>query len=213
MSVDKVAEINAFWLGESMESPAFAAARRDWWYRGGHVVDSEIGRRFVDNVTDACEGKYEDWQQNADGNLALILLLDQFTRNLYRNTPEAYLGDPRAFEIVYAAIENGLDRELHPVPRIWLYHPFHHSESVEEQDRGIRLLHQIVAEVPSEWHPYVERSITGWTRHRNIVAQFGRFPHRNHVLGRVSTDEEASYLSSSGESFGQGPVRVNDPVS
>ena len=157
MSVDKVAEINAFWLGESMESPAFAAARRDWWYRGGPAVDSEIGRRFGDQVTDACEGKYEDWQQSADGNLALILLLDQFTRNLYRNTPEAYLGDPRAFEIVYAAIENGLDRELHPVPRIWLYHPFHHSESVGEQDRGIRLLHKIVAEVPSEWHPYVEK--------------------------------------------------------
>ena len=138
---------------------------------------------------------------------------DQFTRNLYRNTPEAYLGDLRAFDIVCAAIENGLDRELHPVSRIWLYHPFHHSESVEEQDRGIRLLHKIVAVVPSEWHPYVERSITGWTRHRNIIAQFGRFPHRNHVLGRISTDEEASYLSSSGESFGQGPVRVNDPVS
>ena len=63
MNVDKVAEIKAFWLGKSMECPAFAAARRDWWYRGGHVVDSEIGRRFVDNVTDACEGKYEDWQQ------------------------------------------------------------------------------------------------------------------------------------------------------
>ena len=174
-----------------MESPAFAAARRDWWYRGGPAVDSEIGRRFGDQVTDACEEKRRlaaerGWQPRFD------LLLDQFTRNLYRNTPEAYLGDPRAFEIVCAAIENGLDRELHPVPRIWLYHPFHHSESVEEQDRGIRL-HKIVAEEPSEWHPYVERSIAGWTRYRNIIAQFGRFPHRNHVLGRVSTDERRTF--------------------
>ena len=156
-------------------------------------MDSEIGRRFGDQVTDACEGKYEDWQQSADGNLALILLLDQFTRNLYRNTPEAYLGDPRAFEIVCAAIENGLDRELHPVSRIWLYHPFHHSESVEEQDRGIRLLHKIVAEVPSEWHPYVERSIAGWTRHRNIIAQFGRFPHRKSSDALVRTRKRRTF--------------------
>ena len=121
-------------------------------------MDIEIGRRFGDQVTDACEGKYEDWQQERpDGNLALILLLISSREISTANTPGSLLGDPRAFEIVYAAIENGLDRELHPVPRIWLYHPFHHSESVEEQDRGIRLLHKIVAEVPSEWHPYVEK--------------------------------------------------------
>jgi len=211
MSAEKIAEINEFWLANSQEGPETAAERRDWWYRGGAAVDEEIGRRFGDLIEGACDGRYEDWRQSADGCLALILLLDQFTRNLYRNTPNAYRGDPRAFETVCAAIENGRDRELHPVSRIWLYHPFHHSERVEEQDRGISLLHEIVAEAPTDWHSYIERSITGWTRHRNIVAQFGRFPHRNHVLGRSSTDEEVAFLSSSGESFGQGPVRVNDP--
>ena len=139
--------------------------------------------------------------------MALILLLDQFTRNLYRATAEAYAGDPYAFEIVNHAIDQGLDRVLHPVARIWLYHPFHHSEDVAEQDRGLGLLRALRQHADSAWHAYVERSIKGWTRHRDIVARFARFPHRNAVLGRDSTTAELAYLAAGGKSFGQGLPR------
>jgi uncharacterized protein (DUF924 family) len=107
-------------------------------------------------------------------------------------------------------IRSELDRKLGPVPRIWLYHPFHHSERVEEQDRGLALLNELLGEASAEWKPHVERSIQGWTRHRNIVCRFGRFPHRNKVLGRASTKEEITFLESNGESFGQGPRRIGD---
>ena len=194
----------AFWLGGSLDDPEAAADRREWWYDGGAAVDDEIRKRFGALIPDACNGTLPAWEATSNGALALILLLDQFTRNIYRNTPDAYLGDGRAFEVVNRAIDRGLDRALHPVARIWLYHPFHHAEQVEEQNRGVALLHDIRQSAPGEWHPYIERSITGWGRHRDIVARFGRFPHRNAVLGRTSTSEEQAFLADGAESFGQG---------
>lgn len=204
MNADIIADIAAFWLADSLESPEKAAARRDWWYKGGVPVDDEIRARFGDLVPRACARELMGWQDTPDGALALILLLDQFTRNLYRNTVEAYAGDPCAFDIVNATIDKGLDKALHPVARIWLYHPFHHSEDVAEQDRGLGLLRALRQEADPAWHAYVERSIKGWTRHRDIVAKFGRFPHRNDVLGRESTAEERAHMAAGGESFGQG---------
>ncbi len=200
MDTDRIADIVAFWLGDSPEK---ATAHRDWWYEGGPAVDEEIGSRFGDLVPLACARELMGWRATPDGALALVLLLDQFTRNLYRGTTDAYAGDACAFEIVNAAIDIKFDRTLHPVARIWLYHPFHHSEQVEEQDRGLELLRALRQEADPAWHAYVERSIKGWTRHRDIVARFGRFPHRNAILGRENTEEERTHLASGGESFGQ----------
>ena len=204
MSTKTIAAINAFWLGESQTSPEEGLARKDWWYRGGTVVDDEIRARFGDFIIQACERKLMNWSQTAEGALALVLLLDQFTRNIYRHSPDAYRGDPCAMDVVMAAISSKVDRELHPVSRIWLYHPFHHSELISKQDYGLSLLEQLKASSPEEWQPYVQHSINGWTRHRNIVAEFGRFPHRNDVLGRESTSDELAYLAKGADAFGQG---------
>ena len=201
-----IADITAFWLADSLDSPECASARREWWYRGGPAVDDEIRTRFGGAVERACARNPElmDWRETPEGALALILLLDQFTRNIRRGTVEAYAGDAPAMEIVEHAIARGLDRALHPVARIWLYHPFHHSEALAEQDRGLDLLQALKQEAGPAWQAYVERSIEGWTRHRDIVARFGRFPHRNAVLGRRSTPEEEAHMAAGGESFGQG---------
>ena len=204
MNKDIIADIVDFWLADSRTDPERAAGRRDWWYKGGPAVDEEIHARFGDLVPHACALELMGWDDTPDGALALILLLDQFTRNLYRGTLEAYAGDACAFEVVNQAINAKLDVKLHPVSRIWLYHPFHHSENVGEQDHGLNLLRALREEADPAWHAYVERSITGWTRHRNIVAEFGRFPHRNPVLGRDSTPAEQAYIDGGGESFGQG---------
>ena len=205
MSGDKINAIVSFWLGDALNSPEAADARRDWWYRGGPGVDAQIGERFGDLVEQACAGGLAHWQDSSDGALALIVLLDQFTRNMYRHTARAYAGDTHGMQIVNRVIENGLDQELHAVARIWLYHPFHHAESVHEQDRGIALLQDLLVQSEGSWHGYIKRSISGWTRHRDIVAKFGRFPHRNSVLGRESTAAEKDFLGSNSESFGQGP--------
>ena len=140
MNTNIIADIVTFWLRDSRDRPDRALARRGWWYEGGPVVDEEIRVRFGDLVPRACAREFTGWRDTSDGALALILLLDQFTRNLYRGTIEAYAGDPSAFEIVNHAIGQGLDRALHPVAMIWLYHPFHHSEDVAEQDCGLGLL-------------------------------------------------------------------------
>jgi uncharacterized protein (DUF924 family) len=204
LDTKSIAQIVSFWLGASLDSPAVAAARRDWWYQGGEVVDDEIRSRFGSLVEQACDGGLAEWQATANGSFALILLLDQFTRNLYRHTPKAYAGDARAFDVVEKAIALKHDQQLHPVARIWLYHPFHHAESIAQQGAGMALLGGVLQAAPIEWHPYVERSIVGWGRHRDIVALFGRFPHRNTVLGRTSTDEERAHMDDGGEAFGQG---------
>lgn len=201
-----IADIVTFWLADSRDNPDRASDRRDWWYRGGPAVDEEIHARFGDAVRRACTRDPEimAWRDTPEGALALVLLLDQFTRNIRRGTVDAYAGDPLAFEVVEHAIDRGLDRALHPVARIWLYHPFHHSEAVEEQDRGLGILRALKRDAEPAWQAYVDRSIQGWTRHRDIVARFGRFPHRNAVLGRDSTAEELAHMAAGGESFGQG---------
>jgi uncharacterized protein (DUF924 family) len=203
-SAARITEIGDFWLNDCLDSPEAAVARHDWWYKGGVSVDAEIQARFGSLVAQARNGGLPDWRETSNGNLALILLLDQFTRNIHRNTVDAYSGDPLAMEILNQAIDRKLDRELHPVCQIWLYHPFHHAERIEDQNRGLGLLAAVKNGASPGWQPYIQRRITGWTRHRDIVARFGRFPHRNAVLARQTSAQEREFLAKDGESFGQG---------
>ena len=207
MTTTAIAEITDFWLGPSLEHPDAANGRREWWYRGGPAVDDEIAARFAALMLRARAGELTQWERTANGALALVILLDQFTRNLFRSTPEAYSGDEIAFSIMSRSLRGELDEQLHPVARIWLYHPYHHSERIEDQDRGLARLRALEETAPPLWRPYVSRSIEGWTRHRDIVHQFGRFPHRNAVLGRVTSEPERRFLQDNGDAFGQGPSR------
>ncbi|MGI9525415.1 MAG: DUF924 family protein [Hyphomicrobiaceae bacterium] len=204
MAADTITAINNFWLGNSLATPREAFARRDWWYKGGSNLDNEIRDRFGHLVEQACCGHLTSWKASPHGAIALILLLDQFTRNTYRHSPNAYRGDGLALTIVKEVIAQGLDTRMHPVERIWLYHPFHHCELLSEQDYGMSLLHDVREAALPTWRLYVERSIGGWKRHRDIVARFGRFPHRNEILGRTNTADEAAFLATNGEAFGQG---------
>ena len=197
-------DIVAFWLGASASGPDQAEGQRGLWYSGGPAVDAEITARFGDLVEQACCGELSGWENSAEGALALVILLDQFTRNIYRGTVDAYRGDALARDVTRRAIDRGLDDELPVVGRIFLYHPYHHAEQLSDQDQAIRLLEALRDQATPQWTPYLQRSVEGFTGHRNIVARFGRFPHRNRVLGRVSTPEEVAYLDGGPETFGQG---------
>ena len=205
--VDKVIE---FWFADASNSPELAFSRKPFWYDGGKIIDQKIQKMFFREVRSACDGELSHWINTAHGALALIIILDQFTRNIFRNTPQAYSGDELALNIVNTSIERGYDIGLSPALTIWLYHPFHHSERVEEQNLGLELLNSLKNRSPKAWHDYIEKSIEGWTRHRQIISRFGRFPHRNHILKRESTTEEKIFLNQNGRSFGQGPRLVND---
>ena len=143
-------------------------------------------------------GQHSDWQFSS-GDLARSVHPKSLSQYV-----DAYIGDLSAFEIVEKTIDQKLDHKLHPLERIWLYHPFHHAEDIQQQDRGLTLLHELEHAAEKVWQPYIRRAIEGWTHHRIIVARFGRFPHRNEVLGRIDTAGELEFLSKGGESFGQG---------
>ena len=200
----RAAEVVSFWLGDAANGPEAALARKNLWYRCGPEFDKQVIREFKTDVEAACAGLLSDWLENAVGALGLIILLDQFTRNVYRNSPLAYRGAELAWTAADRAVKKRLDEQLSVPGCIFLYHPFHHSESLNQQNRVIELLKMLRKRADPRWKDYVNSSIAGFGRHRSIVARFGRFPHRNEVLGRPSTDEEIAFLAKSPDAFGQG---------
>lgn len=203
MNHSSAQDIVSYWLADSAQSAEKAMARHDVWYQGGNAVDEEIRHHFLDCVLQARDEVLGTWESSPDGALALVIALDQFTRNLFRGTPEAYSGDTLAQAIAHRAINAGHDRKLSVPARIFLYHPFHHSETASEQNRGVALLQGLEQEVTDEWRAYVQRSVKGFGGHRDVVVRFGRFPHRNRTLGRTSTTEELTYLESEPKTYGQ----------
>ncbi len=181
--------ILAFWFGP----PPRAA--RDNWFRKDAVFDATIGARFGTAVDAALAGAYRDWVAAPQGALARVLLLDQFTRNMFRGTPKAFAGDPEALAMATAAVDAGRDRELDPWERWFLYLPFEHAEDVAAQARSIALCTRLRDDAdlgaPLEWAE----------KHAAIVRRFGRYPHRNAILGRESTPEEIAFLREPGSRF------------
>jgi len=163
------------------------------WFSGGTPVDTEIRQLFGGDIERAIDGRYDGWAATPRGALALLLLLDQFTRNAFRGTARAFAGDHRALAIARKAVARGFDRRFNEHARIFFYLPFEHSESLGDQHVCIGLI--------ARFRP--PRSLRWAVQHRNIVARFGRFPHRNAVLARPSTAAEEAYLASPHERFGQ----------
>lgn len=181
-------EILQFWLSERA---------RPLWFAKDADFDAEIRDRFGELVHAAQLGGHADWRAAPEGAFALILVIDQFARNIHRGSAKAYLGDPLAREIADEAIRRGFDRH-YPFPeRVFLYLPFEHGESMADQDRYVALLEGCVREFGEVAVEYLEYG----HRHRNIIQRFGRFPHRNAVLGRETTEEEAEFLKGPNSSF------------
>jgi uncharacterized protein (DUF924 family) len=183
-----------FWFGPSTD-PAHTQTRSQW-FRKDAAFDAEITRRFGPLIDAALADELQDWTTTPESTLALILVLDQFTRNTGRDTPRAFAGDPRALLLAKSLVASGADRGLTGVQRQFVYLPFEHSESITDQDTSIRLFAQLGQDEPAL------ASLLEWAeRHRVIVARFGRFPHRNASLGRPSTTEETEFLAQPGSGF------------
>ena len=142
MTRSTVAELLDFWFADSAESPAAARRRHDFWYRANTATDREIRRRFGHLIEAARRGELQHWVSDAEGSLALVIVLDQFTRNVHRSTPLAYYGDALALDVAEHAVATGQLRGLPPTGAVFLLHPYHHSEQLALQDRGLRLLRQ-----------------------------------------------------------------------
>lgn len=168
--------------------------RKVWWEKNP-AFDEEIRRRFGAAVEHALDGGYEAWAGQAEGALALIILLDQFPRNLFRGNARAFAGDERARAVARQMTDRGHDIGLPPVMRQFAYMPFEHSEALADQDFSCLLFAALEKDLPG--HDILDYA----ERHRAIIARFGRFPHRNAALGRDSTPEEVEFLRQPGSSF------------
>jgi uncharacterized protein (DUF924 family) len=173
-------EVLEFWFG-SEDDPEYGRFREEW-FRKDPDFDARITARFADLYEEAASGELDGWREAAESCLALVIVLDQFPRNMFR-------GDAKY------AVEHALDRELPAFQRMFLYMPFMHSESVEDQRLSVELFERLAGE---EGAPDVVSYAVG---HRDIVERFGRFPHRNEILGRETTPEEAVFLTTEGSSF------------
>jgi uncharacterized protein (DUF924 family) len=187
-------DLLAYWIG----APATQGdldAKGKLWFGGGPAVDNEIREKFGALVEQARSGALDDWHATPRGTLAWIILIDQFSRNLYRNDPRAFACDPQAVGWARDGFETGKFDLLTTIERMFLILPFEHAEDLEAQRRGCALLTKFALTA----EPWLKSIMTTWMefarKHLDVVARFGRFPHRNAVLGRASTPDEEAYLA------------------
>lgn len=197
----RIEHVLDFWLGPIGADGRVEADRPKQWFKEDAKLDRDIGDRFGDWVEGAARDELEHWRGTARGTLALIVVCDQFPRNMYRGTPRAWALDAKAQSLTTGAVDAGTDRELRIVERAFFYMPLMHAEDLDLQDRSVALFAALereapaaVAELASSFHYHARK-------HRDVIARFGRFPHRNVVLGRDSTDEEQTFLAA-GKPFG-----------
>lgn len=191
-------QVVEFWLGSAPDDPESVARASKRWYLADDGFDAEIRDRFGAAIEGARRGVFADWAETSEGALGLVILLDQFSRNAYRGTADAFRGDLIALAVAGRAIERDFDRELPCPGRAFLYHPFEHSEDAEDQERSVVLFETLAAEAPPPWREFAADFVPYAHAHRDVIARFGRFPHRNPMLGRVNTPEERVYLDRGG---------------
>jgi uncharacterized protein (DUF924 family) len=188
-------DILSFWFGELDQRGLCDPGQHQLWFRKSDDTDRRCRTGFGDQVAMALAGELDQWAQSDRGLMALVLLLDQFTRNIYRDTPAAFAGDSRALELAVAAINSGRHTRLPAIHGVFLYLPLEHSENMRDQDRCVALLTGLADEVGIEQFQEFARYAEA---HRQVIAQFGRFPHRNAILDRKSTETELAYLEKHG---------------
>lgn len=194
MSLERIDEVLEFWIG---------TVGPEGWYLADPAVDRIIAARFAGLVEQAIAGALQapeaDWSATAEGSLALLILLDQFPRNLYRDDPRAFAGDDRAREAATRAIDRGFDLATREPERQFFYLPFEHSEALEDQDRAVALCAERLRSEP--------KALLHAEKHRELIHRFGRFPHRNALLGRTNSAEEQAHLDGGGYAPGAAPKK------
>ena len=194
MNAVTAAEILAFWFARPGE--AGYGQPRGEWFRKDDGFDDAIRSRFLPSVEAALAGQLVHWAATPDGLLALLILLDQFPRNLFRGKARAFAGDEQARKLTAKALKQGWDKSLLAVEKLFIYLPLEHSESLADQEHSVRLFTALAAQ-----HPGCDGFLDYAGRHHEVIARFGRFPHRNAAFGRVSTTDEAVYLAQPGSGF------------
>ncbi len=193
MNYEKVLQ---FWFApDSSTSEEERFSYRPQWFVKSNHFDNEVREQFLELWQQAKDGSLKSWEETPEGVLALIILLDQMPRKMFRDQPASFETDGKALHLAKQAILKEHDMNLHPVQRWFMYLPFEHSESIRDQEISVELFSELQTLMPdSQVLDYAER-------HRKIIARFGRFPHRNKILQRKSTPEETEFLKQPGSGF------------
>ena len=177
------------------DNPGYGQSRAEW-FRKDEAFDARIAERFGALIDDALAGGLRAWEATPHGALARLIVLDQLTRNVHRGTPRAFAGDAQAPALAQSLTEQGLDQQLPPMLRAFAYLPFEHAEDLAMQARAVELFQLL-----SQAQPGFDGMLDYAERHQEVIARFGRFPHRNAILGRASTPQELEFLRQPGSSF------------
>ena len=191
---DAARRVLDFWFGAP--GSALHGTNRPEWFRKDAAFDEEIRSRFGATIEQALRGELEGWAGATESGLAQIVVLDQFTRNCFRDTPRAFAGDARALAAARAMVGTRQDEAVPALQRAFVYLPFEHAEGIEMQEESLRLYSRLAAVAPE-----TASSLDYAQRHHAVIQRFGRFPHRNAILGRRSTAEEIEFLKQPGSHF------------
>jgi uncharacterized protein (DUF924 family) len=216
--MDDALRVREFWFGKSLTGPlpgqgemasrALVLNRRaSLWFEANPQLqgqqDELIRSAFQGLVERAGRGELAGWADSPRRRLSLIILLDQFPRHIYRGTPQAFAHDAEALALTLSGMQLAADGALNIIERLFFYMPLQHAESTEVQDESVSAYRRLVSESPAELKSTFESALEAAEEHRALIRQFGRFPHRNQLLGRDNTTEEEAYLKKGGENFGQ----------
>ena len=200
----RIEAVLSFWFKDQQLTAPQIDGRMDVWFGEDPLFDEEIARRFADDVEEASEGNLDHWASEPRGRLALIILIDQFRRNIYRNSEEAFSKDKAALKLCVEGAMEKKDKGLSPIERVFFYMPLQHAESRKVQKKSVDIFNKLAAAVSPTYRETFETVAQFAELHADIIEQFGRFPHRNKIMGRENTPEEAQYLAGDAPTFGQG---------
>ncbi|MBT8092872.1 MAG: DUF924 domain-containing protein [Gammaproteobacteria bacterium] len=200
----RIEAVLSFWFQEQALTAPQIDRRMEIWFGSSPLFDHEIVENFGNDVELASKGKLDHWADSPRGLLALILLVDQFRRNIHRGTAKAFSKDKLALKLCVEGAMQKKEQDLTPIEKVFFYMPLQHAESSKVQAKSVELYQRIAESVSPTYRETFETVLQFAELHKDIIDQFGRFPHRNQLLGRENTPEEDEYLSSDSPDFGQG---------
>jgi len=206
--VDEARQVRQFWFGALPMSAQELQRREQLWFAAGppelrRQCDELIGARFAGMIERAARGELASWADSPRRRLSLLILLDQFPRNIYRGTARAFAHDSQALGLALSGMQSAADGALDVVERIFFYMPLQHAEAREVQDESVAAYRRLLTEAPPELRGAFESALQSAQLHRSLIEQFGRFPHRNRALGRSATPAEETWLREHPRSLGQ----------
>ena len=194
-------EVLDFWFGPPGGAAEIAGRQTKLWFGKSPENDRMVAERFAATLVAAASGELDAWSATPRGRLALVIVLDQFPHHIHRDRAQAFATDPQALAQSLAGLDAGEAAQLAPIERVFLYLPLEHAESLPMQERSVTLFEALAHEATADERALFDNFLDYARRHRDVVARFGRFPHRNAILGRPSTPEELEFLKLPGSRF------------